>query len=261
MNELKLIETDTFNVQNFGMCGLKNPKHEGYSQKKAWLKHRYFEGMRYKILFSETEGTVGGIEYLPGEYAWRPVEAFGYIFIHCIYLMLKKHRKKGYGSMLINDCINDAKRNNKYGVSVITRKGSWMAGKDIFLLNGFGVVDTFEPDYELLTLKFNKNYPNPKFNKKILSDVKKYSKGLTLFSSAQCPYTSKSIFDLQKISKEKYGMEINLIKIKNYIEAQKVPCPFGSFCLILNGKIIADHPISSKRFTGIMKIVETSFSK
>jgi hypothetical protein len=35
-------------------------------------------------------------------------------------------------------------------------------------------------------------------------------------------------------------------------EAQNSPCAFGTFCIVFNGKIIAEHPISNGRFTNIM---------
>ncbi len=35
------------------------------------------------------------------------------------------------------------------GVAVVTRKGSFMAKKDIFLKKGFHVVDLAKPDFEL----------------------------------------------------------------------------------------------------------------
>jgi len=41
------------------------------------------------------------------------------------------------------------------GVAVVTRKGSFMAKKDVFLKNGFVLADKAEPDFELLVIKFN----------------------------------------------------------------------------------------------------------
>ena len=56
------------------------------------------------------------IEYIPGEHCWRPVDAAGYMFIHCIFLgFKKKYKEKGYGSRLIDECENDAKDKNMKG--------------------------------------------------------------------------------------------------------------------------------------------------
>ncbi len=103
------------------------------------------------------------LEYIPSEYAHRPVDAEGYMFIHCISIGFKKEYKgKGYASALIDECINEAKKVNRYGVAVVTRKGPFMAKKDIFVKKGFVLIDKAEPDFELLVLKFDQA-PNPKF--------------------------------------------------------------------------------------------------
>ncbi len=83
-----------------------------------------------------------------GEYCWRPVEANGYTFIHCIFSGLKRNFKnKGYGSRLLDECLKDAKKEKTYGVVVVTRKGSFMVDSRIFLKHGFEVVDTASPDF------------------------------------------------------------------------------------------------------------------
>ncbi len=51
------------------------------------------------------------LEYISGKYAHRPVDAQGYIFIHCIFVGFKKEYKgKGYASSLIDECIKEAKK-------------------------------------------------------------------------------------------------------------------------------------------------------
>ena len=77
-----IIDADADVVGNYGLYGYRDPKNPGYSQKLEWLKQRFEEGMRIKVLHSERDGTVGSMEYLPGEYAWRGVRASGYMFIH-----------------------------------------------------------------------------------------------------------------------------------------------------------------------------------
>lgn len=72
------------------MCGYKKTKNENFRQKLEWTRKRFADGMRYKVLVSEEKGAIGGIEYLPGENAWRPVQASGYMFIHCIYIIKKE---------------------------------------------------------------------------------------------------------------------------------------------------------------------------
>jgi hypothetical protein len=100
--------------------------------------------------------------------------------------------------------------------------------------------------------QFKKDAPTPKFRgdwDKILS---KYKKGLTILWSDQCPYIAKSISEIRKIIKERYGIQANIIEIKDHGQAQDAPSPYAIFSLIYDGELLAFHPISSKRFMNIM---------
>ncbi|GAG87800.1 unnamed protein product, partial [marine sediment metagenome] len=88
MRGMEIIDTNSDNILKYGVCGYKDSKKAGYTEKIEWLKDRYKEGMKIKILYSEIDGTHGMIEYIPGKYCWRPVEASGYMFIHCIFVGL-----------------------------------------------------------------------------------------------------------------------------------------------------------------------------
>ncbi len=161
MSEARIIDMDAENIFEYGFCGTKNIQHEGCRRKSEWFKKRLTEGMKYKVLYSEEKGAVGLIEYIPGEYAWRAVEADGYMVIHCLCIFYKPYREKGVASKMIDECINDAKKEKKHGVAVVTRNGAWMAGKDIFVKMRFEVVDKAEPDFELLVKKIEKDTPDP----------------------------------------------------------------------------------------------------
>ena len=254
MEKVEIIDTNADNILIYGICGYKNIKRAGYPEKIEWLKNRFPEGLKIKTLHSDKNGTQGMIEYIPGEYCWRPVEARGYMFIHCIFSGFKNaYKGKGYGTLLLKECLEDAKKKNMYGVSAVTRKGSFMAGKELFLKNGFEVVDTAPPDFELLVKKFNKNAPNPKFKGDWVERLSRYGKGLTIIRAGQCPYTVKNVREIIETAEKKYGIKSNIIELKNCKEAQNSPCPFGIFCIIYDGKVIAHHPISNTRFENIMK--------
>ncbi|MBC8385455.1 MAG: YoaP domain-containing protein [Candidatus Cloacimonetes bacterium] len=253
MSEATIIDTNESNIRNYGMCGYKNLKNEGYKRKVEWIKEHYQKGMKYKILFSEVKGAVGGIEYLPGEFAWHPVKAKGFMFIHCLYIMKREFKEKGYGLDLVNESINDAKEQNLKGVAAVTRNGSFMQGNEVFLKAGFKIVDRAEPDFELLVKKFDPDYPDPKFKVFPENSLEKYKKGLFIITSDQCPYAIKCVTNISKTAQEHYGIKPEIIEMKNHQEAQNIPCAFGSFCIILNGKIVADHPVSSRRFCNIME--------
>jgi GNAT superfamily N-acetyltransferase len=253
MKDIEIIDTNSDNILQYGVCGYKDIKRAGYPEKIEWLKERYKEGLKIKILNSKKDGTQGMIEYIPGEYCWRPIEAKGYMFIHCLFVGFKRDYKgRGYASLLLNECINDARKKKMNGVAVLTRKGPFMVSKEIFIKKGFEIVDTAKPDFELLVNKFNNKYPNPKFKVNWEKRLEEFIEGLTIIRADQCPYTVKNVNEISENAKKTYNINPKIIDLKNYKEAQNSPCPFGTFCIIYNGKVIAYHPISKTRFTNIM---------
>jgi GNAT superfamily N-acetyltransferase len=253
MKNIEIIDVNSKNISKYGVYCVREPEHEGYQAKLNWCKKCFSEGLKLKLLYSTAEKKPAGfIEYIPGENAWRGVDAKGYEFIHCILIMLNKYKKKGYGTLLLKECLKDAKDEKMNGVAVVTREGTWMAGKELFLKNGFEIVDQAPPDFELLVKKFKKNTPSPKFKGDWEKRLSKYKKGLIIIYSGQCPYIAKSLNEIIQTAKKKYGLKPKVVELKNYKEAQAAPSPFAIFSMIYNGKLVADHPISNTRFKNIM---------
>ena len=259
MNDFQIIDLTPKNIADYGVCGYKDvKKHKELRNKIEWFNEYYPKGLRIKALITKKGGYQGMLEYLPGKFAHRPVNADGYMFIHCIFVGFKKEFKgKGFASAVIDECINDAKNQKMLGVAVVTRKGSFMASNEIFLKKGFEIADTAEPDFNLLALKFNPESIDPRFRSDILSDLSKYEDGLTIMRSPQCPYTEKNVNAILESAEKKFNLKTNLVDIKDSESAQNTPCAFGTFCIIYNGEIISYHPISNKRFENIMtRIIE-----
>lgn len=122
---------------------------------------------------------------------------------------------------------------------------------EIFLKRGFTVADSAKPDFELLVLKFDEKSANPGFKQDMDLNLKEYSDGLTILRSAQCPYTEKNVNSIIE-SANKMKIKTRLIDLADFKEVQSVPCAFGSFFIIYNGKVISHHPISNTRFENII---------
>lgn len=248
MTDVRVINVDLNNISQYPPKCFLNPKNEGYQIKLEWLKKRFSEGLKIKQLYSEKEGKcIGFIEYMPGKYAWRAVDARGYMFIHCMWISPNKYKEKGYGSLLVKECIKDAKKEGKIGVAVVTSEGPFMAGKDLFLKNGFKSVA--ETGLFNLMVKALKKGPVPKFRdwEKQLS---KY-KGLSVIYTNQCPWVARSIKDLGEIAKEK-GLKLKVTELKTAKDAQNAPSIYATFNLVYNGKLLVDHYISNKRFLNVI---------
>jgi GNAT superfamily N-acetyltransferase len=249
-DDISIIDLTPENIADYGVCGYSNvEKHVELQRKIAWFKEYYPKGLRIKALISKTGGYQGMLEYIPGRYAHRPVAAEGYMFIHCIFVGFKSaYKGKGYASAMLDLCIDEAKAQGMKGVAVVTRKGPFMAKKDIFVKKGFHVVDLAKPDFELLALKFQPDTPNPKF---AIPSTEDYSTGLTVIRSPQCPYSVKNVAAILETAKE-MGLSAKLLDFTSHEPAQLSPCAFGTFCIIKDGKIISHHPISNTRFKNIM---------
>ena len=253
VEEIEIIDTNADNILEYGICGYKDVKRAGYPEKIEWLKDRFQEGLKIKTLYSERDSTQGMLEYIPGEYCWRPVEASGYMFIHCIFVGFKRaYKGKGYATLLLNECLKDAQNENLYGVAVVTRKGAFMAGKEFFLKNGFEVVGKAPSDFELLVKKLSKDVPTPYFREHLGKKQNRFSEGLTIIRADQCPYSVKNVNEIYETAEKKYSIKPEIITLHSYKEAQSSPCPFGTFCILYNGNMIAEHPISNTRFMNIM---------
>jgi hypothetical protein len=72
MSDYEIVDTNADNIDGCSLCGHKNANNLGHRRKATWLKERYGEGLKYKVLRSREFGEVGMIEYAPGNHAWRP---------------------------------------------------------------------------------------------------------------------------------------------------------------------------------------------
>jgi GNAT superfamily N-acetyltransferase len=244
----KIVDVNETNIDEHGAFCLKSKKNtEGYKKQVEWIKERFKEGLHLKLLFIN-EGPKRGfrsrgfIEYIPGEYTWRGIDAKGYMVIHCIWVV-GKNKNQGYGSQLLEQCLNDAKGMN--GVAVVTSESTWLPKKKIFIKHGFERVDASPPDFELYVKRFSKSAPPPRFNPIPKERLEKYKSGVTVFKSDQCPYTSASVKALTEAA-EQANLPLRIEQIKSCKEAQHGVHPYGTFCVLLNGKLLSYRPIGKK---------------
>lgn len=250
---VSIVDANPDTIGNHGLCGYKDPKNRGYRRKLEWLRQRFEEGMRLKVLRSERDGTIGSMEYLPGEHAWRGILAPGYMVIHCLFILKKAYKGKGYGSLMIEACEKDARERKMHGVAVVTSKSTWMAKQEIFRKNGYELIEEAPPHYQLLVKRFDNGAPLPAFSGNWNEKLAEYAEGLTVIHSDQCPYVTKAMTEIPSIAREQFKIEPTLVELPDCRSAQGSPNPYGVFSIIWNGELVADHPISATRFKNIMK--------
>ena len=248
MGKIALEKVGPGNLADCGIGCLTSPKSQGYQTKVAWLQKRFAEGLRF-LLFRDEEGKpLAFLEYVPGEYAWRPVDAEGWLFVHCLWVYPRGQKVGGLGGRLIRACLEEARQARVKGVAAMVSDGVWMAGKEVFLKNGFreiAQVDRFQLVIHRLSVG-----SEPCF-RDIRRNVSTY-RGLHLVYSAQCPMLPKSVNDLSELASE-HGLELKVTLLNDAHEAQHAPSYYGVFSLVWNGRLLSDHYVSKRRFENLLR--------
>ncbi len=249
MGEYEIVDTNAGNINACSFCGYKDANNLGHRRKTDWLKKRYAEGLRFKVLRSREFGDIGMIEYAPGSHAWRPVEAEGYLVIHCL-MVNGKHKGRGLGAVLLDDCLRDAKKGKCRGVAVVTSSDSFMAGSGLFIKAGFVSVES-NPPYDLLVKKFKATAPDPRFIVDRERVLKRHTKGLTILAADQCPMVPKCVDEIAEASRT-LGLEPKVVRIRSAKASRELPTPYGMFSIVYDGRLIVERPVGATRFTNIM---------
>lgn len=217
-------------------CAIADKKHQcGVGVKKEWLKDRISEGHVFRKL--DERGKVF-IEYSPLETAWTPVIGDNYVYIYCLWVS-GSFKKKGYGKELLGYCIDEAKKQNKSGVCVISskKKKPFLTERKFMIKYGFEMVDTIDNEYELLALSFNGSKPH-------FTDAAKKqsieSKDLTIYYGLQCPYIPNCINEIQAYCKAN-EVKLNLVKVDTLEKAKAMPCVFNNWAVFYDGKFETVH--------------------
>jgi GNAT superfamily N-acetyltransferase len=249
----RIVDVNADNIDTEGLFCFQSKKNtEGYQRKLAWTKQRFKEGLHIKLLLVN-EGQRKGfrkrgfIEYMPSKHAWRGIKAENYMIIHCMWIV-GKNRGHGYGTKLLEKCVEDAKNANMNGIAVATSTKTWLPHAQLFIKHGFEKTDTYPPDFELYAKRFKENAPLPTFNKVSDKALSKHAEGITILVSDQCPYNTGNAAAVTRICKEQ-GITAKTEKVSNCVQAQNNIHPYGTFSILHNGKILSYHPIGRKELT------------
>jgi GNAT superfamily N-acetyltransferase len=237
---------------NLAACGLgclADPKHVGHPAKVAWLERRFAEGLRYLLCRDPKGKPLAFLEYVPGEHAWRPVDAKGWLFVHCLWVYPSGQKIGGLGTRLIRACIDQARDAGAVGVAAMVSDGTWMASKHVFLKNGFEQIAEADR-FELVVHRLQPGAA-PKF-RDISANLARYQ-GLHVVYTAQCPMLPKSVSDLAGMAAE-HGLELQVTVLDSPQEAQqRAPSYYGVYSLVWNGRLLSDHYVSKGRFSNLLR--------
>ncbi len=243
---MNFINIDIQNIDSEGICCANSNKKGDVctASKKAWLRERFQDGMVFKKL--NARGKVF-IEYIPAENAWCPINADGYMFIDCFWVS-GSFKGKGYGTGLLNACMEDSKKQGKRGLVAVSsvKKLPFLSEPEFLKKKGFKVADRCAPYYELLYLPFDPAGQAPGF-KACVKQAAAEATGLVLYYTNHCPYNAKYVPLLEAIARDR-GVEFTVHKISTKEQAQAAPVPFTTYSLFYNGRFITNEILSEAKF-------------
>ncbi len=239
---MKILDVNETNVDSRGFfCYMSKKKSIGYQRKLAWLEDRFAEGLRIKILELPDRGF---IEYIPGEYAWRAVNAKGYMFIHCLWVV-GKSKGKGFATALLNECVRDAKKAKMKGVAMMTSERNWLVSKRLLEKQGFECVDQAQPSFSLMVKRFGKAKP-PTFVNNQAAIQRRFGTGLTVVRSDQCPYIEDATTTVLDVAK-RANIKSRVVDLESADQVRQLsPSPYGVFGIVLDGQLISYHYLLEK---------------
>lgn len=228
------------NASNIGSehvcCAIADKKHQcGVDVKRAWLIDRIAEGHVFRKL--NQKGKVF-IEYAPLEKAWVPITGDNYVYIYCLWVS-GSFKEKGYGKELLAYCIEDAKRQNKSGICVLSskKKKPFLSEKKFLQKFGFETIDSIADEYELLALSFDGTTPQFATNAKTQSID---DQTLTIYYGLQCPYIPNCIEQIESYC-ESNSIPLQLIQVDTLEKAKELPCVFNNWAVFYKGKFETIH--------------------
>ena len=246
---MRILDVTPANVTELGFfCYMSKKKSEGYRRKLEWLQERFAEGMRIKMLELPNRGF---IEYTPGKHAWRTVDAKGYMFVHCLWVV-GKSKEKGFASALLEECERDAKAEKMKGVAMLTSEGNWLLKRRFLEKHGFEQVAEAPPSFSLMVKRFGKAKP-PAMLGNSATIRRRFGKGLTVFRSDQCPYIEDATQTALNAG-ENAGIDTRVVELRSADDVRRMsPSPFGVFGIVLDGRLLSYHYMLEKDLTPQLK--------
>ncbi|MFT3985773.1 MAG: GNAT family N-acetyltransferase [Lachnospiraceae bacterium] len=225
------INLTTENLANEHVCCIIRSKkpHQGIDAKKQWLSARLKEGHVFRKL--DEKATVF-IEYAPLETAWVPITGDNYFYVYCLWVS-GSYKGKGYGKLLMEYCLTDAREKGKSGICMLGAKKqkSFLSDQSFAKKFGFQVVDTTRNGYELLALSFDGT--TPKFSQ-IVKNQGIESKELTIYYDLQCPYVPQNIEMIKQYCAAN-DVPVFFIQVDTLQKAKELPCVFNNWGVFYKG--------------------------
>lgn len=219
-------------------CAISDKKCvDGYNAKKRWLAQEYAQGYRFRKL--DERGKVF-IEYGPGEAAWMPVSADGWMMLGCFWVS-GRFAKHGHGKALLATAMEETAEQGRAGLAAVvgTKKFHFMSDGKWLLRQGFREVERLDYGFSLLVKERDGvEAEPPHFLDSCKSGTCAPGEGITVYYSNRCPFTEFHIDMSLRESCEKRGLPLTVHKLDTLEAARAAPSPATIFSLFKDGRFV-----------------------
>jgi hypothetical protein len=122
-------------LSDCGIGCLTDSKNQMYQPNVVCLHERFAEGLRLLLFRDERNKSLAFLEYVPGEYDWRPVDCKGWMFVHRLWVYSRGQEVGGLSSRLVQACLAEARQEGAVSVAAMVSEGPWMGRTQVFLNN------------------------------------------------------------------------------------------------------------------------------
>ncbi len=204
----------------------------GDASRDLWLQPDNVQGRRHQVF----------IEYAPGERAWRPILAPGWLVIHCLWVS-GQYARQGHGRRLVESCIDDASSQGKAGVVVAAAKTKRPFLSDPKFLQHLGFIPVDAAgEYRLFVYRLDGDAADPRFAPAVKRAAERGAGGGPFVArhTDQCPFNlhwARQMAD----TLEGEGFDVRVERLTSKRQAQSVSSPLGTFGLERDGELVSHH--------------------
>lgn len=255
MNKPDIIELSPQNLAQQHICCALSSTPDARrcaAAKKEWLAQNYALGYRFNKL--DVQGKAF-IETVPGQNAWAPILASGWLFIDCFWVA-GQYKGQGVASRLLQTALDTARAGGFAGLVALAadKKRPFLGDPGFYAHKGFRVADEATPYYRLMALPLEENTSMPRFNKSVLN-TEINTGGIVVYYTAHCPHTTKYVPLLQQAATQK-GATFEARQLQTLQQAQNAPNPFTSWAMYYDGRFVTNEIFSEGKLVKFLESQE-----
>ena len=248
----QIITIDQGNYRTEHICcaiGNDPENRQRADSKREWLASQFEHGLVFKRL--DERGKVF-IEYQPIENAWKPLIGQNMLVINCLWVS-GRFKGQGIAARLLETCLEDARRQDKSGVAVVSAstKKAFLTDKSFFTAYGFATCDSALPWFELLFLPLKADAVPPSFTKRARSGNGGNPAGFTFVYSRQCPFMESVVADMAAQAAAR-GHPCETIRLESAAQAREIGSPFGTLGIWWRGRLLTHELMPADKFAKLL---------